>query len=65
MPSDDKPFRVRVIRQVEAWEDVRAKNALSAELALIGKPGIVHVFPKSAVLAIRAKDDPILGVEEE
>lgn len=66
MSTKDKPWRVRVLEQVEVWKDVRAETGQLAEASLIGKPGIVHVFARSAVPSDKeAASARPQGVEEE
>jgi hypothetical protein len=42
-------FRVRVIRQAEAYVDVEAADAASAEIEARSKTGVMSVFPGSAI----------------
>lgn len=44
-----KPWRVRVMRRIEVFVDVEAIDAEDAERKAIAVPGVVHVFPRSAV----------------
>ena len=43
-----KPWRVRVMRKIEAFVDVEATDVADAETKASHVPGVVHVFPKSA-----------------
>jgi len=44
-----KPWRVRVMRKIEAFVDVEATGVDDAEAKAAGVPGVVHVFPRSAL----------------
>ena len=49
-------YRVRVRRAVEGWVDVSAHTPAQAELEAAKAPGVISVFPQSAIrgdLALR------------
>jgi hypothetical protein len=45
-----KLWRVRVLRQEEAWVDVEAHDRAEAYVEAAKRPRVVNVFPRSAVL---------------
>ena len=45
------PFRVRVRRSIEDWVDVQAASPQQAEVLAAAVPGVMNVFPRSAVRA--------------
>jgi len=52
MSGNQRPklWRVRVLRQVEAWVDVESIDKIHAEIEARRVPGVVNVFPGSSVL---------------
>ena len=59
------PWRVRVIRRAEAWVDVEAFTVADAEIEASKAPGVMSVFPNSAVRADEADEDERVRVREE
>ncbi len=59
MYNKKKPWRVRVWRKVEDFVEVRADTAEEAIGLASGLPGIVHVFPASAIPA----DKPLTSTD--
>ena len=57
-------WRVRVMRKIEAFVDVQAYSAEGAESEAAKVPGVVHVFPKSAVKDIGPADVHQRGEDE-
>jgi len=49
MPRRPTSWRVRVMRKTEAFVDVRAFSAVDAETQAWKVPGVVAVFPQSAI----------------
>ena len=45
------PFRVRVMRCIEAWVDVQAASPQDAERLAAAVLGVTNVFPRSAIRA--------------
>jgi hypothetical protein len=50
-----KPWRVRVMRKIEAFVDVEATSVADAETKASHVPGVVHVFPQSAHPVVEVK----------
>jgi hypothetical protein len=59
-----KPWRVRVMRAVELWVDVRAESPAQAEALARNLPQVLSVFGQSAVRADKLAGDRAVGVEE-
>jgi hypothetical protein len=62
----NRPYRVRVHRKIEDWVEVEAADAAEAERLAINIPGVISVFPRSAMLG----DKPVpreaqQGIETE
>lgn len=60
-------WRVRVKRSIETYVDVQATDANGAENEALKVPGVMSVFPKSAMLveeAERVERQQFPGVEE-
>lgn len=59
-------WRVRVKRAIEAWVDVQAPTAETAEADAIKLPGVISVFGKTAIRGDQAAlPEPAAGVMEE
>ena len=50
-------YRVRVYRKVEAWVEVKATSPIEAESEAYKVPGVVNVFPKSAIMSSNRVED--------
>jgi hypothetical protein len=60
------PWRVRVKQQLESWCDVEAFTALEAESEAYKAPGVVSVFPGSAIRAdVVAESERPVGVRDD
>lgn len=58
-------FRVRVRRAVEDWVEVRAMDAVEAEVLAGQRPGVISVVPNTAIRAVKVNPDvPVIAVAE-
>lgn len=60
-----KIWRVRVLRQIEDWVEVRAMSREAAETAALHLPGVVELRGVTVLGNKRANAAPPPGVEEE
>ena len=58
-------WRVRVKQTIESWVDVEAVNAVQAETEAAKVPGVVHVFPRSAMRSDLDGERPIRGMVDD
>jgi hypothetical protein len=52
-----KLYQVRVYRKVEVWVEVKATSPIEAETEAYKVPGVVNVFPKSAIMSSDRVED--------
>ena len=52
-----KLYQVRVYRKVESWVEVKATSPIDAESEAYKVPGVVNVFPKSAIMSSDRVED--------
>ena len=50
-------YRVRVYRKVESWVEVKATSPIEAESEAYKVPGVINVFPKSAIMSSNRVED--------
>ena len=50
-------YRVRVYRKIEDWVEVKATSQLAAETEAYKVPGVLNVFPKSAIMSSNRVED--------
>jgi hypothetical protein len=50
-------YRVRVYRKIEDWVEVKAHSALEAETEAYKVPGVLNVFPRSAIMSSNRVED--------
>ncbi len=60
-----KIWRVRVLHKLEDWISVEAPSAEEAETSAANLPNVVHVFPRSAIMATPKGAEVVrIGVDE-